>query len=249
MRQHLQQAQAAEVEQQRLKEELARVHEDLRQLKQQWQEKQRLWQQQMEELRQQQEEQGKKERQEQGAKQQQEQLQPPTKTAAQSVQGQQEQMVQQIKQQQQDRESLAPRVSEGHQQEQQQQLKDLGRSSRIGSTGPMPAADVEAAVIQSMEGQLVRLSGIIRSHELELQQLRAALATACADRHQLQLVNAQLLAATKREKGEVAGNAKEVAAERDGVKMAGVKPDSMKKGVSPSSKGGGIKQSKSKARC
>jgi hypothetical protein len=58
----------------------------------------------------------------------------------------------------------------------------VGRS--CGKTADQAANEV--AALQLMEGQLVRLSGIIKSHQEEIAHLRQALMVSCAERQQLQ---------------------------------------------------------------
>jgi hypothetical protein len=65
----------------------------------------------------------------------------------------------------------------------------VGQSSKPGSKaaeGGGEQAGNEVAALQMMEGQLGRLSGIIKSHQEEIAQLRQALMASCAERQQLQ---------------------------------------------------------------
>ncbi|KAF6260212.1 hypothetical protein COO60DRAFT_916411 [Scenedesmus sp. NREL 46B-D3] len=65
-----------------------------------------------------------------------------------------------------------------------EQAADSLASKAAGSAADRAGNDV--AALQLMEGQLVRLSGIIRSHQEEIAQLRQALMASCAERQQLQ---------------------------------------------------------------
>jgi hypothetical protein len=60
----------------------------------------------------------------------------------------------------------------------------MNQSVNTGGSSDDKAAH-EVAALHLMEGQLVRLSGIIKSHQEEIAQLRQALMASCAERQQL----------------------------------------------------------------
>lgn len=79
------------------------------------------------------------------------------------------------------------------------------------SSNTAAAPSIDAGTLQLMETQLGRLSGIIKGHEAEINQLRQALTDAYAERRQLQLANAALLS-TKQQAADSTNGSPRIAA-------------------------------------